>query len=40
MPDEKTREIASSADMVSMQFYGGTETEILDSLKSLMTHDE
>ncbi len=40
MPDEKTREIASSADMLSMQFYGGTETEILDSLKSLMTHDE
>ncbi|MFO7835025.1 MAG: hypothetical protein R6V83_00070 [Candidatus Thorarchaeota archaeon] len=40
MPDEKTREIASSADMLSMQVYGGTETEILDSLKSLMTHDE
>lgn len=40
LPDEKTREIASSADMLSMQVYGGTETEILDSLKSLMTHDE
>lgn len=40
MPDKKTGEIASSADPLSMQVYGGTEAEILNSLKSLMSQDE
>ncbi|MBD3159013.1 MAG: hypothetical protein GF309_09515 [Candidatus Lokiarchaeota archaeon] len=40
MPDKKTGEIASSADPLSIQVYGGTETEILKSLKSLMSQDE
>jgi len=40
LPDEKTGEIPSSADHLSMQIYGGTEAEILDSLESLIDKDE